>query len=84
MEPNFEFLETQLVKYPGLDYILLGGVVSNKLVRTVLRIDRWEMEELHAKLLKNGLIKGLSSSTFRGLDYTVEYIRERIAEYERE
>lgn len=78
MEPNFAFLDEMLDKYPGLDYILLGGVVSNKLTRTILRIDRWEMEDLHADLLKNGIVRGLSSTTFRGHEAVLEYIRERI------
>lgn len=78
MEPNFDELNKLLTKYPGLDYILLGGVVSTKLARTVLSIDRWEMQDLQAALLKNGLIRGLSSSTFRAIPQAVDYLRERI------
>ena len=78
MDPRFEELDRLLAKYPGLDYILLGGVVSVKLCRTILNIDRWEMQDLQQDLLKAFCIKGLSNSTFRAVPKVEEYLKEAI------
>lgn len=84
MDPNFVELERLLVKYPGLDFLLLGGVITNKLCRTLLDIDRWEMEDLQGALIKAMCVRGLSNSSFRAVPQVEEYIRERIAQKEQE
>lgn len=78
MEPKLDQLDKLLLKYPGLDFILLGGVVSVKLCRTILEIDRWEMQDLQTALLQAGCIRGLSNSTFRAVPAAEEFIKERI------
>lgn len=78
MEPDFKKLDEQLDKYPGLDYILLGGVVSSKLCRTILDIDKWLMDDLKKDLLMALCIKGISNSTFRAVPEVIEYIKERL------
>jgi glycerol-3-phosphate dehydrogenase len=80
MGPDFKKLEEQLEKYPGLDYILLGGVVSSKLCRTILDIDKWLMDDLKKDLLMALCIKGISNSTFRAVPEVIAYIQERITE----
>lgn len=79
LNPKFEELERLLRKYSGLDYILLGGVVGVKLCRTILDLDKWEMEDLKQALLMALCIKGLSNSTFRAVPKVVAYIQERAA-----
>lgn len=77
MEPNFEVLEKLLTKYPGLDFLLLGGVVTSKMCRTILDIDRWEMQDLQKDLLMALCIKGINNSTFRAVPQVEAYIQER-------
>ena len=65
--------------YPKLEIILSGGMVSKKLCRELLDVDKWLMDDIYKELLLAGAVKGLSSSSFRAKDDTLELIRERRA-----
>ena len=77
MKLNEEKLEELLASYPLLEVLLQAGTVSNKIVREVLEIDRWLMQELQQKMLLNGIIIGVTGSTFRASFETLEYLRRR-------
>lgn len=64
-------------KYPQLEIVLSGGMVSRKLCRELLDIDKWLMDEIYKELILAGAIKGTSSSSFRAKDDTLTLIKER-------
>lgn len=65
--------------YPKLEIVLSGGMVSKKLCRELLDVDKWLMDDIYKELLLAGAVKGLSSSSFRAKEDTLELIRERRA-----
>lgn len=73
-------VERVLNRYPQLEIILSSGMVSKKLCRELLDIDKWLMDDLYKDLLLAGAIKGTSSSTFRAKEDTLALIRERRAQ----
>ena len=74
-----EKVEKILDKYPRLEIVLSGGMVSKKLCRELLDIDKWLMDDVYKELLLAGAVKGISSSAFRAKDDTLMLIRERMA-----
>lgn len=70
-------VEKILDKYPQLEIVLSGGMVSKKLCRELLDIDKWLMDDLYKDLLLAGAIKGTSSSSFKAKEDTLALIRER-------
>ena len=68
-----------LDNYPQLEVVLSGGMVSKKLCRELLDIDRWQMDDIYKELIMAGAVKGVSSSTFRAKEDTLLLIRERRA-----
>lgn len=73
-EVAIQLIET----YPILEIVLQAGVVSTKMVRELLDVDRWFMqEEIYPKLLLSGAIKGVSSSTFRATPDMLTLLAER-------
>lgn len=72
-------VERILDTYPQLEIVLSGGMVSKKLCRELLDIDKWLMDDIYKELLLAGAIKGTSSSTFRAKEDTLELIKERRA-----
>lgn len=74
---NKEKVERILNNYPQLEIVLLGGMVSKKLCRELLDIDKWLMDDLYKDLLLAGAIKGVSSSMFKAKDDTLALIRAR-------
>lgn len=72
-------VEKILDKYPRLEIVLSGGMVSKKLCRELLDIDKWLMDDVYKELLLAGAVKGISSSAFRAKDDTLMLIRERMA-----
>lgn len=75
-------VEKILDRYPQLEIVLSSGMVSKKLCRELLDIDKWLMDELYKDLLLAGAIKGTSSSSFKAKDDTLALIRERRAKVE--
>lgn len=72
-----EKVERILNNYPLLETILASGMVSKKMCRELLDIDKWLMDDLYKELMLAGAVKGLSSSTFRAKDDTLLLIKER-------
>ena len=72
-------VEKILDRYPQLEIVLSSGMVSKKLCRELLDIDKWLMDELYKDLLLAGAIKGTSSSSFKAKDDTLALICERRA-----
>lgn len=70
-------VEKILDRYPQLEIVLSSGMVSKKLCRELLDIDKWLMDDLYKDLLLAGAIKGTSSSSFKAKDDTLALIRER-------
>lgn len=70
-------VEKILDKYPQLEIVMLGGMVSKKLCRELLDIDRWLMDDVYKELLLAGAISGTSSSSFRAKADTLTLIKER-------
>lgn len=70
-------VEKILDRYPQLEIVLSSGMVSKKLCRELLDIDKWLMDDLYKDLLLAGAIKGTSSSSFKAKDDTLTLIRER-------
>ena len=68
-----------LDNYPQLEVVLSGGMVSKKLCRELLDIDRWQMDDIYKELIMAGAVKRVSSSTFRAKEDTLLLIRERRA-----
>lgn len=75
-----EKLDKQVEKYPKLSLILRSGVVSMKMARRLLDLDKWLMEDLYAELLMARAVKGVSSGTFRATPATIAYLEEKEAE----
>lgn len=74
---NREKVERILNNYPQLEIIMSSGMVSKKLCRELLDIDKWLMDDLYKDLLLAGAIKGTSSSMFRAKEDTLALIKER-------
>lgn len=72
-------VERILDNYPLLETILSSGMVSKKMCRELLDIDKWLMDDLYKELMLAGAVKGLSSSTFRAKEDTLLLIKERRA-----
>lgn len=70
-------VEKILDRYPQLEIVLSGGMVSKKLCRELLDIDKWLMDELYKDLLLAGAITGTSSSTFKAKKDTLALIKMR-------
>lgn len=70
-------VERILDNYPLLETILSSGMVSKKMCRELLDIDKWLMDDLYKELMLAGAVKGLSSSTFRAKEDTLLLIKER-------
>lgn len=75
----FDRNKTEIIldKYPKLEIVLSGGMVSKKLCRELLDIDKWLMDDVYKELLLAGAVKGTSSSMFKAKDDTLQLIRER-------
>lgn len=71
-----ERLNKLLTKYPKLSLILRSGVVSMKMARRLLDLDKWLMEDLYAELLEARVVKGVSSGTFRATPTAIAYLEE--------
>lgn len=70
-------VERILDKYPQLEIVMSSGMVSKKLCRELLDLDKWLMDDLYKELLLAGAVKGISSSMFRAKDDTLALIKQR-------
>lgn len=74
---NEERLEEMLKQYPQLAIALCAGVVSVKMARELIDVDRWYMSDLYKELIKCGAVEGTSSSCFKATKEAREYIKAR-------
>ena len=72
-----DVIDKILDQYTTLEVILLGGVVGMKMVREVLDIDRWLMQDIYKKLLLAQAVYGVTTSSFKATPLMVQYIKER-------
>ena len=70
-------VDKYIEKYPELYQLLHSGVITQKITRTVLDIDRWLMEDLYLKLLLAGAVKGYASGSFKATEECLEYLERR-------
>lgn len=66
-----------LKKYPELEIALRAGVVSIKMVRELLDIDRYLMNDIYKELMKAGAVIGVSSSCFRASPELLDFLKTR-------
>lgn len=66
-----------LDRYPQLEILLHGGMISKKMCREVLDIDKYLMDDIYKDLLMAGAITGTSSSCFRAKPDTITLIKQR-------
>lgn len=77
IELKTDIVEEVLNKYPELGVVLRAGVVSIKLTREMLDIDRYLMQDIYKKLIQAGAVVGVSSSCFRASPAMLEYLKTR-------
>ena len=77
IELKTDVVEEIITKYPELGVVLRAGVVSIKLTREMLDIDRYLMQDIYKKLIQAGAVVGVSSSCFRASPAMLEYLKER-------
>lgn len=65
-------------KYPKLEVALLAGVVSMKMIRELIDVDRWLMQDIYKQLVMAGAVEGTSSSCFKATKECRAYLQERI------
>ena len=64
-------------KYPQLEIALRAGVVSMKMVRELIDVDRWLMQDIYKQLVVAGAVEGVSSSCFKASKPCKVYLQER-------
>lgn len=77
IELKTDIVEEVLTKYPELGVVLRAGVVSIKLTREMLDIDRYLMQDIYKKLIQAGAVVGVSSSCFKASPAMLDYLKER-------
>lgn len=77
IELKTDIVEEIITKYPELGVVLRAGVVSIKLTREMLDIDRYLMQDIYKKLIQAGAVVGVSSSCFRASPAMLEYLKTR-------
>lgn len=65
-------------KYPQLEVALLAGVVSMKMIRELIDVDRWLMQDIYKQLVMAGAVEGTSSSCFKATKECRTYLQERL------
>lgn len=71
--------EKVLESFPVLSIALQSGVVSMKMVRELMDVDRWIMQDIYKELVLAGAVVGVSSSTFKASPAMLKYLREKRA-----
>lgn len=79
---NEEVVDRLVSKYPELEISLLAGVVSMKMIRELIDVDRWLMQDIYKELVMAGAVEGVSSSCFKASPECRVYLQERIIKKE--
>ena len=67
-------------KYPRLKIALLAGVVSMKMIRELIDVDRWLMQDIYKELVMAGAVEGTSSYCFKATKECREHLQELLVE----
>ena len=73
---NAADFEKHLLRYPMLERLLRGGVLTKKIMRSVLEFDKMEADTLHGNLVYCGAIKITSPVMFRATEPCLFYLEE--------
>lgn len=76
-----EKFDKLVAKYPKLPLLLTSGVISMKVSRNMLDIDRWLMDDLYLALIECQAVLGIGSSTFKATPAALAYIEERRGDF---
>lgn len=77
---NKEVVDRLLSEFPALEIALRAGVISTRMIRELLGVDRWFWNEVQKQLILAGAIKGINTSSFRATDEMLTYLKERSSE----
>lgn len=69
-------------KFPKLEIALLAGVVGMKMIRELIGVDKWYMQDIYKELVLAGAVEGASSSYFRATKECKLYLQERLMKRE--
>lgn len=72
-----QIVDKLMDKYPQLETALRAGVVSMKMVRELIDVDRWLMQDIYKQLVLAGAVEGVSSSCFKASKECRVYLQER-------
>ena len=75
-----KMVDNIMAEYPVLEIALQSGVVSIKMVRELLNVDRWYMQDLYKQLVMAGAVTGVSTSAFRATQQLTMYLKSRVSE----
>ena len=65
-------------KHPKLETFIGAGLISLKMAREILGVDRYYMySEIFLVLVTSGAVNGCSANTFRATPELKEFLRER-------
>lgn len=77
MELSKQTVDKLMDRYPQLEIALRAGVVSMKMVRELIDVDRWLMQDIYKELVLAGAVEGVSSSCFKASKNCRLYLQER-------
>lgn len=77
MDLNKQTVDRLMDRYPQLEIALRAGVVSMKMVRELIDVDRWLMQDIYKELVLAGAVEGVSSSCFKASKSCRLYLQER-------
>lgn len=66
--------------FPTLIILFKAGLLTRKLVRDALSIEKWEMDDLYIDLVRAGALRIFSSNTFRGSPEMMALVNQMDAE----
>lgn len=71
-----QMFRIQIKKYPLLRRMLPGGIVTKKLLRSLLELEKWEADTLHGNLYLCGGIELNNSVMFHASDSALCCLQE--------
>ena len=75
---QYEMAKRKILKeFPALEIALQAGVISTRMIREMLGVDRWFWNEVQKQLILAGAIKGVNTSSFKASDEMLAYLKER-------
>lgn len=71
---NEQKMREILTQHPNLRIAFQAGLISRRLCRDMLGIEKWDMDDLYIDMIRAGGIRVLSSSAFRATEDTLNLI----------